>query len=229
MEITLPDTPNTYDRPLGKRMSIDEVSDGAVYRIRSSFRKDGKPDGYRETLEVVDEGSREVLASWDQTSARPVFDTLAIIDARGGTWRMKPNRKVMPSRWTVSDPHGHTAAHFDQNILGKLGNPLYRTALCILDDRETEFCRLIDPRTNVPDRIFGSGPNDWVLIDGDRLVGKLVRLPRRVQKQPGLIGALRALVAGTDPGIVSIGGQHFLPAPTALGMMILFRTLTDPS
>jgi hypothetical protein len=214
---------------MSERSSIDAASDAAIYRVCSSFRKEGKPNGYQQTLELVDDASREVLASWDQLGPRPLFDAVAIVDAKGRTWRMQPNRKIMPSRWTVDDPDGRTAVHFDQNILGKLTNPLYRVALCILDDEEKELYRLVDPRTNVPDRIFGAGPDDWVLVDGGEPVAKLVRLPRPVQKRSGLAGALRALIAGTDPGVVSAGGQHVLAAPIALGMMILFKPLTDIS
>jgi hypothetical protein len=45
---------------------------------------------------------------------------------------MKPNRKVMPSRWIVTDPDGRITVQFDQKVLGKLVNLLYRVALTLL-------------------------------------------------------------------------------------------------
>jgi hypothetical protein len=142
---------------------------------------------------------------------------------------MQPNRKVMPSRWIVTDPGESIAMQFGQNILGKLTNPLYKCALAFLDGDGEELYRLIDPRTNIPDQIFGTGPDDWVIVDGDRLAAKLVRLRREETKAGGLRGVLRKLVSTSDPGIVSIGADHLFPAPVALSMMIIFTVVTDPS
>jgi hypothetical protein len=142
---------------------------------------------------------------------------------------MQPNRKLMPSRWIVTDPDQRVAMQFDQKIVGKLANPLYKCALAMLDGEGKEIYRLLDPRTNVPDQVFGTGPNEWIIVDGDRLAAKLVRLPRREKKAGGLRGVLRKLASTSEPGIVSVGADHLLPAPAALGMVIIFEVVTDPS
>lgn len=46
---------------------------------------------------------------------------------------MRPNRKIMPSRWIVTDPDRNIAMQFDQKILGKLTNPIYKCALAFLN------------------------------------------------------------------------------------------------
>jgi hypothetical protein len=33
----------------------------------------------------------------------------------------------------------------------------------------------------------------------------------------------------SEPGIVSVGANHLLPAPAALGMVIIFEVVTDTS
>ncbi|MGH8168528.1 MAG: hypothetical protein ACREQ1_14905 [Woeseiaceae bacterium] len=44
-----------------------------------------------------------------------------------------------------------------------------------------------------------------------------------------LLVGLRALLAAGDPGIISAGTNHLLPAPAALGMIIIFTVITDSS
>jgi hypothetical protein len=77
--------------------------------------------------------------------------------------------------------------------------------------------------------MFGVGPDDWVIVDGDRLAAKLVRLRREEAKAGGLRGLLKALATTSDPGIVSVGAEHLFPAPVALSMIIIFAVVTDPS
>ena len=99
----------------------------------------------------------------------------------------------------------------------------------LLDGEGKIVYRLLDPRSNIADRLFGVGPDDWVISDGDRLAAKLVRLPRPKPKASGLLGALRSLLTSADPAVVSSGPQHIFPAPVALAMLLLFQELTDAS
>jgi hypothetical protein len=200
----------------------------AVYRVRKLHRRDAKPKGYQHTLELLDERTGQIMATCDVVG-RFAFATHDVTDDLGRTWRMQPNRKIMPSRWIVTDPEQAVAMQFDQKIAGKLINPLYKCAMAFLDADGKELYRLVDPRTNVPDRIFGTGPDDWVIVDGDRLAAKLVRLPREQAGAGGLRGILRKLAETSDQGIVSVGADHLFPAPVALSMMIIFAVLTDSS
>jgi hypothetical protein len=204
------------------------LAEHAVYRVRKLHRRDAKPKGYQHTLELLDDRTERIMATCDVVG-RFAFATHDVIDDLGRTWRMQPNRKVMPSRWIVTDPEQAIAMQFDQKIAGKLINPLYKCAMAFLNSDGEEVYRLIDPRTNIPDQIFGTGPDDWLIVDGDRLAAKLVRLPRKQAGASGLRGVLRKLVATSDPGIVSVGGDHLFPAPVALCMMIIFAVLTDSS
>jgi hypothetical protein len=200
----------------------------AVYRVRTLYRRDDKPKGYEHTLEVVDDHSGQVMATCDVVG-RPAFATLEIIDDRGRTWRMQPNRKIMPSRWIVTDPDRNVAMQFDQKILGKLTNPMYKCALAFLNGDGEEVYRLVDPRTNVPDQLFGTGPTEWAIVKGDRLAAKLVYLRREDAKVGAWRGVLKKLASAPDVGIVSIGAGHVFAAPVALGMTVIFAVVTDPS
>ena len=72
-----------------------------------------------------------------------VFSTLTIIDQDSRPRQIKPNRKIIPSRWVVTDPGQSIAMQFDQKILGKMVNPINNTMLALLDNMAKEVYRLI--------------------------------------------------------------------------------------
>lgn len=204
------------------------TSNQTVYRFRQSYRKGDVPKKYQGTFEIVDEHTQQVMAVCDLTG-KAVFARLAITDHQGKDWMMTPNRKVMPSRWRIIDPDQNITMQFDQKILGKAIKPLSKVALALLDNEGSEVYRLADPRTNIPDRIIGAGPVDWLLMDGDNPVAKLTWLPRQTEPAKGLLGRLSKLLKNPDYGIISVGESHVLAAPEALAMILLFIELTDVS
>jgi hypothetical protein len=203
-------------------------TDQAVYRVRKFYRKEAAAKGYRYSLEMLDERTRQIMATCDLVG-RATFAVLALVDEQQRVWHMGPTRKIMPSRWIVTDPQQRVVMQFEQSILGKLSNPLHKVVFSLLDAEGRVVYRLLDPRSNIGDRIFGIGPDDWVISDGDRLAAKLVRLPRREPRASGLLGTLKALLRSADPAIVSMGAQHAFPAPVALALLMLFQELTDAS
>ena len=168
------------------------------------------------------------MASCD-LNGRAAFTALEIIDHRQQIWEMQPNRKIMPSRWVITEPGRSIAMQFDQKILGKMVNPLYKTLLVFEDGEGKEVYRLVDPRTDIPDRLLGVGPDEWAVMGGDQLMAKLVRLPAKTGPAKGFFGKLKNMLTTCDQGIISVGSSHILTAPVALGMLMLFRELTDCS
>jgi len=208
------------------KMSSDK--DQTAMRIRRFYRKGGNVKKYGGSYELLDERTQEVLAACDLIG-RAVFAQTAITDDKGRTWTMAPNRKIMPSRWLVSDPSGNVEAIFDQKIVGKLLNPLYKTALAICDSQGRETFRVVDPRKNIGDIIFGAGPGQWAVVAGDQPVAKLGRLQRDSQPAKGFFGKLRRFFTGSDQAIISAGSRHILAPAVALGMILIFNELTDGS
>jgi hypothetical protein len=200
----------------------------AVYRVRRFYHKDDKPKKYQCTYEIIDEPTQQVLAICDLIG-KAVFSTLTIFDRNDLSWQIKPNRRIMPSRWVVTDPKQHVAMQFDQKILGKMANPIYKVVLAMLDENEEEIYRLVDPRSNIPDRIFGVNPGEWTIMHSDKPVAKLGWLKKQKDQPTGLFGRLRNLLTTSDRAIISAGSDHILPAPVALGMFMLFKELTDRS
>jgi hypothetical protein len=194
--------------------------DQAVYRVRRFLRKDNRPKQYQYSLELTDDRTQQVMATCD-LAGKAIFSTLTIVDHQQLTWQVRPNRKIMPSRWVVTDPRQHITVQFDQKILGKLVNPLSRVVLVMLDDGEKEICRLVDPRTSLPDRVLGAGPDELAIMDGDQVLAKLGCLPKTGDQPTSFWGKLKAFLTTSDRGIVSAGGTHALQAPVALGMLMI--------
>jgi hypothetical protein len=200
----------------------------AVYRIRRYQAQGKRAAGYQRSFEVSEEQTGQVLASCD-VMGRAAFTALVIVDHDGGTWLTSPNRKVMPSRWAVTDPGGNTVVQLDAKIAGKLLNPLYRTSLAVLDAHGNERCRLLDPRSSTADRILGTGPGEWAFVSGEDVVARLVMLPKQGDPPAGLLGRIARLFADSDRGLVSLGPDHILPAPAVLAIAAIHDELTNMS
>jgi hypothetical protein len=200
----------------------------ATYRLRNCSPEEMSNYGCRR-IALLDESTQQVMATCDRV-ARVTFARLTIVDHAAGEWLLQPNRKIMPSRWLLGNAEYSPLFQFDQKILGKLVNPLYKTALAVLTGPGSEIFRLVDPRTNIPDRILGSGPIDWVLLKGEEPVAKVSRLARQDLPRKGLLGKLSGRFWKTaDQALVSAGREHVLPAPAVLAMLLLLKELTDTS
>jgi hypothetical protein len=201
----------------------------ATYRQRSFRKREQVPKKYRGTYELSDEATGQVAARCDLIG-RAMFAGLDIHDADAKRWRLRPNRRIMPTRWSLQDPSDKVVLTFDQKVLGKLTNPLYRVVLALLDAEGKERYRLVDPRTSIPDRIMSIHVGDWPLLEGQRPVAKMTALAREPQKpRKGLLGKLKKLIRLSDRGFVSAGDAHLLPAPAVLALLLLFDEVTDTS
>jgi hypothetical protein len=200
----------------------------ACYRIHRSSDGSDKPKKYRGSFRVTDERTGQVTANCELVG-KAVFDTVTIVDGDSKTWQMHPNRKIMPSRWTVTDPQQRFVMQFEQRILAKLVNPLYRTVLVLLAEDGRELFRLVDPTTNMGDRIFGVFVGEWAILCGDKPMAKLTLLKRSGQTGSGLLGKVRHWLKASDYAIISAAEEHALQAPVGLAMYLVFRELYDPT
>lgn len=199
-----------------------------LYRLRRTRRDGVSERGYRGTWELSDDATKQVLVSCDLVRA-VTFGAHQIVDHEQQVWRLAANRAILPSRWLLSDPTQRLVLQFHQQILRKLLNPWRRTGLVLLDAEARPLFRLMDPRTGVLGRIFGPGIDDWVLMQGDGPVAKLVRLPKEQEEPKGLLGHLGKLLSRADQGIASTRSTHALSAPAALALLMLVNELTDSS
>lgn len=203
-------------------------TDPAIYRLKRRRRGDVAPKNHRGSLALIDEATQQILATCE-VLGQVAFATHEILDDKRAIWRMAPNRRIMPSRWRVTDPDGRIVLQFEQQILRKLANPLRRTGLALLDANGRETARLVDSRTGVLDRMIGPGTDDWILVRDDAPIAKLARLPTPEPPVAGMLGRLGRLLTQADRGLVSLGPRHALPPAEALALMMLVEELMNPS
>lgn len=212
-------------------MRDEELNGQAVYRFKQFYRKDFARKKYSHSLKVVDDQTLDVMATCDVVG-RAVFNTVNIVDSERKIWKMVPNRKVMPTIWSMIDPNQIVAMQFNQKVLRKLTNPLYKTLLVLSDSKDREVYRVVDPRKGAfgeVDRLF-VGPREWAVMEGERVVAKLASLPRKkAEATNDLLGRLKQMLTSSDKVIVSADNQHVLSAPVALGMHLILKELTDSS
>ena len=199
----------------------------AIYRLRKTRSAD-PPKRYRGTLELSDEGTGQILATCD-VCGQVAFATHRIVDHEQRVWLLAPNRRIMPSRWLLTDPAQRVVVQFSQQILRKIFNPLRRTGLTLLDATGNETARLLDSRTGIFHRLLGPGDDDWILARNGVPIAKLARLPTPEPAGDGLLRRIGRLLAQSDRGLVSLGASHALPAPAALALFMLVGELTNPS
>ena len=200
-----------------------------TYRQRRYRKKEQVPKKYRGTYELSDEATGQVAARCDLIG-QAMFKGLDIYDADAKLWKLRANRRIMPTRWALYDPSDNVVLQFDQRVFGKLINPLCRVALTLLDAEGRERFRLVDPRTSIPDRVMSIHVGDWPLLEGDRPVAKMTALAREPQKpSKGLLGKLKKFFKLSDRGFVSAGDTHLLPAPAVLVLLLLSDEVTDTS
>jgi hypothetical protein len=207
---------------------MSAVAEYALCRLRRTRRDGLPPKHYRGTWELSDDRTKQVVASCELMGV-VTFREHEIIDGSGQVWRLAANRRIMPSRWLLTDPVQRLVLQFHQQHLRKILNPWRRTGLILLDANGQELFRLVDPRTGVLNRILGPHVDDWVLMERDKPVAKLVRLPTEKGEPKGLLGHLSKLLARSDQGIASIGPAHVLSAAAALALLMLLNELTDSS
>jgi hypothetical protein len=200
-----------------------------TYRQQRYWIKGQTPKKYRGTYELKDEATGQVVAGCDLIG-QVMFVGLDIHDADTKYWQLRASRRIMPTRWGLKDPSDNLVLQFDQKVLGKLTNPLYRVALTLLDAEGNERYRLVDPRTSIPDRIMSIHVGDWSLLEGEIPVAKMTALGREPKKaSKGLLGKLKKFIKISDRGFVSAGDNHLLPAPAVLALLLLFDEVTDTS
>jgi hypothetical protein len=118
-------------------------STGTIYRFHCYSRSGELPEKYKCTLEVLDHLTGKVLAVCDVIK-QPDFKLQTIVDENDRKWHMKPNRKIMPSRWLLTDPDDTLIMQFDQQVARKMLTPFTKILLTLQDDKGQELYRFVE-------------------------------------------------------------------------------------
>lgn len=198
----------------------------ATLRFREFKSKQHSGKGYRHSVEVVDESGSGTCVCHLTGNACLSALTFFVGDQRA--FELRPDRPIMPGRWTLTDREGRVVAAIGRpSLRAALVNPLGRTVLSVFDDNGAGIAQLIDPRTSTADRVMGVGPDEWHLVRERDVLGRLVRLPTRKAPAATLLGRMLDAFTPSDRGLVSVGAAHALSAPVALAMVLLLDDVTS--
>lgn len=186
------------------------------------------PRGYRHTVALVDDASGGRLAHCD-VCGQLLHAAQVIETGTGERWSLRPNRRIMPSHWTLSDPDDQAVLVLDQRIFGKLTSPLTRVGMSIKDAQGAQLYRVVEPRASLPERLLGPDPDAWSVEDDDGSVALIATLPKTDQSPRGWRGKLQRFIQGTDTGLVSLGEGHQFEIAQSLAILMIFRELRDIS
>ena len=198
-------------------------------RIRDHYVRDGKPNKYERTYEVIDAQSGVTLLHCDIVG-HVALRTQTMIDEQGHAWRLEPNRKLMPSRWDLRNTDGSGHWQFRQKALGMLVNPFQKTVMSISDGDGVEQLQLADLHGAKLPVVLGLEWGKYALVRNNDLLATLTHLPREQQPEgKGLLGRIRRFLHASDAAFVSTGDTHPLPPPALLAVYLLYREFTDSS
>jgi hypothetical protein len=207
----------------------ESVTDRTAYRIQRRSEPRGKPAKYRATYTLVDEQTKKPVVQADLIG-RAVFGRTALAEPCGRQWTLQPNRNMMPTRWLLSDEDERLEFQFDQKVLGKLANPLFKTVLAILDAQDCELMQLVNLHSRKAAFVLGLESGKFALVRDQTALAELSTLPREKSAgRKGFLGSVTRFVAPSDRALISLSDRHPLPPPAALAMYLLYEELTDTS
>ncbi len=205
------------------------ITDKAAFRIRDHKDSEGKAKGYERSYEMFDEQSQQIVLRCDLIG-KAVLKPQELVSDNGECWCLEPNRKIMPSLWTLRNAAGQPQWQFRQKAWGKLINPFHKTLMTILDGSGQEQMQLVDLHGAKLAVVAGLEWGKYALVKGDKPLATLTSLPRDEQPQgKGVMGAIRRFLNSSDTALVSTDTSHPLPAPAAMAIYLLYKEFTDVS
>jgi len=182
--------------------------------------------GYRRSYSVEDEESGKQLAHCDLFG---YFEssTVQIINEHNLAYSISPNRKVLPSKWTLRDDNRVDIYEIERASVAKLFNPLGRKILSIRNLTANKVYELTNLTDSKLDLMFGPASTTWYLLENGNVVAGFQR--KKAPKQQLSNGVLSKLKEFFQPSFWVMQSQspsHLISGPAFLALMILFESHT---
>ena len=198
------------------------------YRLSSAYNMElAKQKGYKRSYQVTDEATQKTLAHSD-VFGYVSHDAITVQNDFGDVATLAPNRKIMPSEWTLSDVKKVPLYTYARLSLVKAMNPFGRDVMTVTDARSARTFHLRNTTESKLDLLLGPSSTDWVLFEGDAIVGYLDRRKDPNVPLPGnkVLASLKRFMQSSDWVFVSTETEPALSASGYLILMLLFEELT---
>jgi hypothetical protein len=182
---------------------------------------------YKNSYRVVDELTGSTLAECD-LFGNVAFVHLDIDFKQNGKWQMRPNRKVMPSRWSFFAGQNQCVYEIRRASLFRLMNPFSRLAFYITDKEFNKAFKLEDRESGIGDQLFGSGPFVWSVTEQGKVVATIKIMSRKDNQEikKGFFNMLKRFFKSGDWVLLTPGTSPVIKAPVYLGLMLLLEEHT---
>lgn len=209
-------------------MSLEPENWPVLRASKLRSRPELPPKGYKYTVALSDDARGERLAHC-HVCGQLLHASQVIETASGQRWSLSPNRRIMPSHWTLSNPDDKAVLVLDQRIFGKLVSPLIRVGMSIKNPQGSVLFRVVEPDASLPERLLGPDPDAWAVEGDDGPLALIATLMKTDQPARGWRGRLQRFIRGTDVGLVSFGDDHRFGIAESLAILMIFRELRDIS
>jgi hypothetical protein len=184
---------------------------------------EGKQKGYRHTYYVVHANDRGTLFRCDVVGHIASHEVVFSTPSNEHVFSMRPNRKVMPTAWPVTNSNGQPLGRIAQKILGK-------GVWAATDSADREVFRIVDAEQAV-DRVgrtvFGGVSSAYRLVRGDLLLATTTMEPREAVTKRGIRGFLKAFVTPSDWVVRFVPGAPEVDLRLVTAAMILLMDFTQ--
>ena len=197
-------------------------SDFQALRMRGDFEHKGKPKGYKHTYRFGPDDSETILFQCDVVGHVASRETRFVDPDGRPLFAMRPNRKILPTRWPLKASDGGDIGSLDQNMLG-------RGAWAAFDARGKEVFCIIDPAPQgeqLATRMLGGATTAYAFVTGDRPIATTQKEPREPIEPGGLRGFLKTMIAKRDWVVRFVDGQRRPDVRLVGAAMLLIKDTT---
>lgn len=183
--------------------------------------------GYKRSYVVFNEKNGGQLACCDlcgNVESSPV----SIVDSAGQEFILKPSRKIMPSKWILTDQNSMPVYEVERASVVKLLNPIGRNLLTVHNLIDKKRYELNNLSKNKLDLMFGPSMLEWYLMEGNVALAGIERRKNGagIESEKGFLSKLKCFLKPSNWILVTNSDSHLISAPAFIAMMMLFDVLT---
>lgn len=204
-------------------LTMDLPANTSALRLIEEKNPDIKHKKYRRSLRVVDGLAPETLSQCD-VIGYPLFDVVQYQECNDSQTTMKPNRKIMPSRWRFYDATHHLVYEIQRAFWLRLLNPFASRCFYLNDKKNHKQFVVEDRDSGLLDRLFGSSVSRWTITEGGNELASIQRISLRKrdeQIKTGFFNKLKRLFRGSNWVLLTPGSAPLISPSVYIGLMII--------
>lgn len=213
-----------------KKNREEKENFGSVLRLIEGSSVKHVDGRYRRTFHVKDDNTGELLVECDAQD-KAIYSGLVLTDSRKQTWKIKPNRRIMPLRWHVYSPANKRTSEIRLPGFLTMLYPFSRTCLKITDLQSGRKLTLIDFESGFFDFIFGSLPSVWSITEDKKILARIRYLAKEDDeeekqekpKKKGLFSRLKKWLKGSDWALQTFETEPVMNAQTFLALYLVYN------